>query len=324
MKAVVLEDAKKLTYREDYPKPIPGPDDVIVKVRYCGVCGSDVTNWKYKLYQVPLIMGHEFTGEIAELGANVKDWKVGDRVCGINVALKVGETAGMGVFQDGGYAEYVKAPKHALFSPPDSVSLKDAVFIESYANAFRAIKHSKIEKNEKIIVIGVGPIGLSFLDALIKERKPEYVIAIELSEYLRDQAKNLGADDVFPPNKVKIRRFMKKHGTSSYIFDCAGAEASLKMAIDLIKKGGTIVLEGLHRGNIDFPLMLMNTKEICLKGIISHDREDILTSIKYFEEGKFDASKFATEVISLKDVPKHFDRFLEPEKREFVKMMIEM
>ena len=72
MKAAVFEDVEKIVYYEDYPKPAPGPDDVIIKVKYCAICGSDVSNFKHKMYQVPLVMGHEFSGEIDNIGENIE------------------------------------------------------------------------------------------------------------------------------------------------------------------------------------------------------------------------------------------------------------
>ena len=105
MKAAVFVDVRKIEYHEDYPIPILGNDDVLVKVHYCGICGSDITNFKFKMYQVPLIMGHEFTGEVSEIGGNIQDFKVGDQVCGINVSLDIsqGNLDGLGIFQNGGF-----------------------------------------------------------------------------------------------------------------------------------------------------------------------------------------------------------------------------
>ena len=124
MRAAVFEDIKKIVYKEDYPRPIAETNDVLVKVDYCGICGSDITNFKLKMYQVPLIMGHEFTGEVVELGSEINDVEVGDKVCGINVALDIdqGQLDGMGIFKDGGFAEFVKVPRKYLFKIPESVS----------------------------------------------------------------------------------------------------------------------------------------------------------------------------------------------------------
>jgi 2-desacetyl-2-hydroxyethyl bacteriochlorophyllide A dehydrogenase len=269
-------------------------------------------------------MGHEFSGEIVELGENVKEWKIGEKIVGINVALEVGEVSGMGIFQNGGFAEYVKVPTKYLFRPPEFLSFKDSILIETFANAFRAIKLSKIGEKEKIIIIGVGPIGLSILSALLKKKNPEYIIVVEIHKFLRDHAKKLGATEVFAPSKVKIRKFIKTHGNPSFIFDCAGNESSIKMAIELIQKGGTILLEGIHKGNIDFPIFLINSKEVNFKGCLGHNREDILDSIKFFEEKKVNPQDFITDTVPLKEIQRAFERFLNPGERNFIKTVVEI
>ena len=189
MKAAVFVDVKKITYKEDYPTPTPGPDDVIVKVHYCGICGSDVTNFKIKMYQVPLIMGHEFAGEVVEIGSNITNVEIGDKVCGINVLLDIsqGQLDGMGIFKDGGFAEFVRVPKKYLFNIPKSVSIKEAIMIESFANAARGTKLSKITSNQNVIIIGGGNIGLCFLNYLVSERDPNYIVVIEPQKFLREK-----------------------------------------------------------------------------------------------------------------------------------------
>lgn len=324
IRAAVFEDVKKIVYRDDYPKPVPGPDEVIVRVHYCGICGSDISNFIHKIYQTPLIMGHEISGEIAELGENVSNWKKGDKVVAVNVALEIGQVAGMGIFQDGGFAEYVKVNQNNVFLPPESLSNRDAVLIETFANAIRGITLSNIGNNEKIIIIGAGSIGLSFLNTLIKEKNPEYIIVIEPHEFLRERAKEIGATEVFPPKVVKVKKFMKSHGKSTFIFDCAGNENTIKMAMDLIKKGGTILLEGIHKGSIDFPIFTINSKEICFKGCMGHDKEDILGAIKLFEDNKVNPSHFITDVIPLNKIQTGFERFLKPGERDFIKILVEI
>ena len=146
MKAAVFEDVKKIVYREDYPKPEVGPDDAIVKVHYCGICGSDITNFKYKMYQVHLVMGHEISGEVIEIGENVSEVKIGDKVGCFTVLLDLseGKLKGLGTFQDGGFAEYVKVPKDWVFKIPPNISMKEAVLIETFSLAIRAFKLSRM------------------------------------------------------------------------------------------------------------------------------------------------------------------------------------
>ena len=324
MKAAVFEEIKKIVIKNDYPDPIPGPDDVIVKVHYCGICGTDVSNFKVKIYQVPLIMGHEFAGEVVEIGEHITDISVGDEVCGINVSLDVstGQLDGMGIFQDGGFAELVRVPKKYLFKIPKNISTKEAIMIESFANAVRGTRLSEIGPKEKIAIIGGGNIGLCFMDYLIAEKKPKYVIVIEPQEFLREKAIEFGADSTFPPNMARIKRFTKKNGFPSFVFDCAGNEKSIILAIDLIKRGGTILLEGVHKGSINFPIFLINSKEVCLKGCLGHDREDILSAINFFTQKKVNANKFISQIVSLDDIQETFRLFLESRERKFIKIAV--
>ena len=324
MKAAVFIDVKKIIYREDYPKPSPGPDDVIVKTHYCGICGSDITNFKLKMYQAPLIMGHEFTGEVMEIGSNITDIKLGDKVCGINVALDIdkGQLDGLGIFKDGGFAEFVRVPRKYLFQIPKSVSTKEAVMIESFANACRAVKLSNITENQNIIIIGAGNIGLCFLSYLLIEKKPNYIIVIEPQAFLREKAKEFGATESFPPNPAKIKKFLKRNGKPTYIFDCAGNQKSILMALDLIKKGGSVILEGVFKGKVTFPMFLLNSKEVSIKGILGHDREDILCAVDFFSQDKINANKYLSQIIPIKDIQKAFEKYLDPGERDFIKLVI--
>ena len=313
--------------KNDYPKPIIGNDDVLVKVHYCGICGSDITNFKYKMYQVPLVMGHEFSGEVMEIGQSITDIKIGDSVCGINVALDISEGGNLdslGIFKDGGFAEYVKVPRKYLFKIPEGISTKEAALIESFANATRAEKLSKIGENQNIIIIGAGNIGLCFLNYFLSEKKPNYIAVIELQEFLREKAKEMGAIDAFPPNKVKLKKFIKKHGSPTFIFDCAGNEQTLLLALDIIKKGGSVVMVGFSKGNISLPMFLLNNKEVCVQGVLGHDREDIMKSIDYFKKTSVDINSLISEIIPLDDIQTTFERYIEPGERKFIKILVKM
>jgi 2-desacetyl-2-hydroxyethyl bacteriochlorophyllide A dehydrogenase len=278
------------------------------------------------MYQVPLIMGHELAGEVVEIGENISKAKIGDRVACINVSTDVsgGQLRGLGIFQDGGFAEYVKVPKKLLFHIPKNVSIRDAVMIESFANATRAMKLSRIEENQNIVIMGGGNIGLTFLKTLLIEKSPNYTVVIEPHEFLREIAKELGATDAYQPNKVKIKKFIKKNGEPTFIFDCVGIEKTLLMAVEIIKRGGTILLEGIQKGNILFPMFMINSKEISLKGCLGHDKQDILAAIDFFAKNKVDVNEFISEVVHLKDIQKAFEKFLEPGERKFVKILVEI
>jgi 2-desacetyl-2-hydroxyethyl bacteriochlorophyllide A dehydrogenase len=324
MKAAVIEDIQKIVYIEDYPKPISGPNEALVKVEYCGICGSDVTNFKYKMYNFPLVMGHEITGVVEQVGDNIKHINEGDQVICVNVSLDIsqGELKGIGMFQDGGFAEYVKVPMSSLFPIPKNVSIKDAVMVETFALVMRAFKLSGIQENEKILIIGGGNVGLAFLKALILEKSPEYVVVVEPNEYLRKKAIELGATDSVGTSRAKVKKVIKKLGAPTFIFDCVGNEQTISNAINFIQKGGSILLEGIHKGSITFPLFMLNSKEINLRGCLGHDRDDILASIDLFAQGKINADQYISEVVSIKNLQQTFERYLDPQKREFVKLIV--
>ncbi|NVM34772.1 MAG: alcohol dehydrogenase catalytic domain-containing protein [Candidatus Lokiarchaeota archaeon] len=297
----------------------------MVKVHYCGICGSDITNFKHKMYNFPLVMGHEITGIVEELGEDITDVKVGDKVICVNVSLDVsqGQLKGMGMFQDGGFAEYVKVPKISIFPIPENISIKDAVMVETFALMMRAFKLSRIEKNENILIIGGGNVGLTALKALLLEKNPNYIVIVEPNEFLRKKAIEMGATDAVGTSRAKVKKVIKKLGAPSFIFDCVGNEETISNAINFIKKGGTILLEGIHKGSITFPLFMLNSKEVTLKGCLGHDREDILAAIDLFAKNKVDSNEFISEMIHLEDMQKTFERYIDPNERNFVKIIVQ-
>jgi 2-desacetyl-2-hydroxyethyl bacteriochlorophyllide A dehydrogenase len=326
IKAAVFEDIQKIVYREDYPKPTIGFNDVLVKVHYCGICGSDITNFKYKMFQVPLVMGHEISGEVIEIGQNVSEVKIGDKVGCFTVLLDVseGKLKGLGTFQDGGFAEYVKVPQEWVFKLPSKLSMKEAVLIETFSLAIRAFKLSRIKKGENILIFGGGSVGLTTLKALLILKDPNYVVVVEPQEFLRNKAVQIGATDAVPPRRAKIKKVIKKLGEPTYIFDCVGNQETLSDSIFLITRGGTIVLEGIHKGSIPFPFFMINSKEVTLKGCLGHDREDILAAIDMFTNYKVKVNEFISKVVPLKDAQKAFEKYIEPTERDFIKTLLEI
>jgi len=271
-------------------------------------------------------MGHEISGEIAKVGQDVKDFKEGQRVLAFNISLDVtkGHSTSMGIFENGGFAEYVKINKNGVFPLPDSIPSKEATLIETFAVETRALKKSAIEENKKIIIIGGGNIGLCFLKALIIMKNPDYIVVVEPHNFLREKAKEFGASDAITPNKVRIRRFIKKFGEPDYIFDCVGIEDTINISMDLIKRGGKIVLIGIYRGNIALSTLQLISKEICILGSIGHDRDDIFTAIDLFTREKLDANNFVSDVVPLKDIQKAFERFLILGERKFIKILVKI
>jgi (R,R)-butanediol dehydrogenase/meso-butanediol dehydrogenase/diacetyl reductase len=271
-------------------------------------------------------MGHEITGVVEEIGENISKVKVGDRVTCLNVSFDVsqGELKGMGMFQNGGFAEYVIVPKLSLFPIPENISMKDAVMIETFALMMRAFKLSKIEERERILIMGGGNVGLTALKSVLLEKNPEYIVVIEPNEFLRKKAIEMGATASVGTSRSKVKRVTKKLGDPTFIFDCVSNEETISNAVNFIKKGGTILLEGIHRGSITFPLFMLNSKEVTLKGCLGHDQDDILAAIDLFAKRKVNAKELISEIIRLEDIQKTFERYLQPSSRNFIKIIVEL
>lgn len=326
MKAAVFKEKKCIEYREDYPRPELGPRDALVKTAYCGICGSDIHNFKNQMYQTPLIMGHELSGKIVELGGEIQGFSPGDKVVGINVKLDIsqGNLGGLGIFQDGGFAEFVKIPEEYLFHVPENVTLKEAVMIESFANITRAMKLSQVGKNERIMIIGAGNIGMCFLQALLAEKDPEYIIVVEPHEFLRKKALEFGASDALKSSKSKVKRYTKKNGAPTYIFDCVGNQQTISLGISVIERGGTILIEGIHKGRIELPAFMINSKEVGIKGCLGHDKEDIFASIDLVKSGRVYPEKLITDTVKLPELQKACEEHLQPGERKYIKRIVEL
>jgi L-iditol 2-dehydrogenase len=217
MKAMVFYEPLKMKY-EEVDIPQIGPDEVLVKVKACGICGSDIAYyWGLSPLETadgkgPLILGHEYSGEIVEIGDITKTlglFEVGDRVavdplqyCNACEACKKGQVnlcenkLGTGVSIDGGFAEYVRTKYTCLFKLPDSVSYEQAAFSEPLADAFYAIQNMEINLGDFCVVIGPGPIGLAEAQ-LIKASGAGTLVVIGTRDYRLDIAKKNGADYVF-------------------------------------------------------------------------------------------------------------------------------
>jgi 2-desacetyl-2-hydroxyethyl bacteriochlorophyllide A dehydrogenase len=233
-----------------------------------------------------------------------------------------GELRGLGTFQNGGFAEFVKVPQEWVFQIPPNISTKEAVMIETFALAQRALKLSEVKSNENIIIFGGGAVGLTLLKALLIEKSPISVIVVEPHEFLRKKALELGANDAVPPRRAKIKKALKSFGTPTFIFDAVGIKDTISDAIFLIKRGGTILIEGIHKESVKFSFFDIISKEVTLKGSFGHDREDILSAIKMFSDGKVNAKDFISEVVPLRNIQTAFEKFLNANSRNFLKILV--
>ncbi len=287
MKALLLSEYKKLNV-VDVPKPDPGPGEVLVRVRACGICGSDVHGYDGSTGRriPPVIMGHEASGVVAATGAGVRDFHEGDRVtfdsmvsCGKCDFCRRGEAnlcdrrQVLGVscteFQrQGAFAEYVVVPEHIVFRLPENLSFEHAAMVEPVSVAVHAVNLTPIQLADTGLVVGAGMIGLLIIQAL-RLAGCTRIFAVDLDDARLALARDLGADETFnaKSSDVKAEILARTNGRGVDIaMEAVGATQTIATAIACLRKGGSLTLVGNFAPNIDLPLQTVVTRQLRLQG----------------------------------------------------------
>ena len=287
MNALLLSEYKKLELT-DLPQPTIGPEDLLIQVKACGICGSDVHGYDGSTGRriPPLVMGHEAAGIVAELGSAVGSFAKGDRVtfdstvsCGHCYFCKRGETnlcdnreilgVSCGEFRRyGAFAEYVSVPARICYALPDELPFEHAALIEAVSIGIHAVSLARPRLNDTAVVVGAGMIGLLTIQAVALTgcRK---VIAIDLEADKLKVAQELGATDVLNPRDcdavAAVQQLTEGRG-ADVVLEAVGATQPVKTAIGCAKKGGTVVLIGNVSPTVEIPLQVVVSRQITLIG----------------------------------------------------------
>ena len=333
MKALVLEEYNHFVYK-DMPEPQLGPDDVMVEVKACGICGSDVHGMDGSSGRriPPLIMGHEAAGVVVAAGDKVTTWRNGDRVtfdstiyCGVCHFCRRGEInlcdnrRVLGVScdqyrQHGAFADYVSVPKHILYQLPDGLTFEHAAMVEPVSIAFHAVGRVPIALNDTAVVVGAGMIGLLVVQAL-RAAGCGQIIAVDLDQDRLDLACRLGADEGLNSGAVDIAaEVMQRTGGRGVdiAFEVVGLSATLDLAICSVRKGGALALIGNLSAQTDFPLQSVVTRELTLYGSCS-SRGEYAACLEMIDRGTIDVAALISKVAPLADGASWFDRLCKGE-----------
>ena len=267
----------------DYPLPGLKPDELLIKVEVCGLCGTDFHIYRGESYsKPPVIPGHEYTGTIVEKGGDVKELKIGDHVvidpniyCGQCSYCRSGNInfctnlKALGVSLNGGFAEYSIVPASQAYLIPKEFPFTSAAFAEPLSCCIRGIDQASIKVGESVAIIGGGTIGLMMLQ-LAKISGAGKTILIEPNEFKRNLAVQCGADFVFDPGAGKIFHDISDltNGGPDVTIECAGKSNAAKFAFDISKRGSRIVIFGLAEKDDIITVNLQNffLKELSVKG----------------------------------------------------------
>ena len=329
MKALVFKAPKHFDV-EQRPIPTYNEDEILVKVRYGGVCGTDNRIYQgTKVIDAPRITGHEFSGVIDGIGANVKGYHLGQRVsvypmiyCGKCHCCLEGRTnicvnrTTIGYEIDGGFAQYVKIPKEAIacgnvVEIPDNVSDEVAAISEPIAAAYHGIQQAQLKDGDVFVIVGAGPIGL-FHVQLSKSVSLGKLIVIEPIEEKRNMAKEMGADIVIDPTKEDAKAIIMaatdNRGADSVIID-VGVPAVLEQSVGYVKKGGRFVIfAGNPVGStVTLDPNIIHYKELVVTGSSSSSADNQREVFRLLSSGKVDCSKMVSGVFALEEWQTAFD-----------------
>lgn len=265
MQSLVLESKENLKLKEA-EKPMISKQQVLVKVSYVGVCGSDLPRYfDGKVHNFPLVLGHEFSGIIEEIGSQVESIQVGERVviaplvpCNECDNCKRGKPAQcvnysfIGSREDGAMQEYVAVNKENIVSIPKEVSLKEAALVEPLTVAIHAIERVHFNAGAEIAIFGAGTIGMMTLLAL-KARGAGQITVIDISNEKLKKATEFGADHIINSKEINLNDYFSNHKKPEIVMETAGASQSQVQCIEIVQKLGKVVYVGTASDEVTFP-----------------------------------------------------------------------
>jgi len=311
--------------------PKPSKNEVLIKIKACGICGTDIHAFhgKHPFITPPIVLGHEFSGVEVESGRRVvvepsvtcgKCYNCRSGRYNICNELKV-----LGCQLDGAFSEYIAVLKDKVFEIPESISFEEATLVEPTAVAVHGVKKVYPVGNDRIFVFGAGPIGLLTIQVLEAYDAREIIVA-DISQFRLELAKELGAHYVVNPRKGNVVKWVhEKFGLDGIdkVFECVGGsqESTINHSIELVRKGAKILILGVFQRKMPVNIALIQDRELEILGSLMYTRIDFLESIKLIQKGKINAEKIVSKVIPMEKVCEAFE-LIEKEREKVVKVVL--
>lgn len=350
MKAALWYDKKDVRV-EDIEEPKVTKDGVKIKVKWCGICGSDLheylggpifipvgTPHPLSKNVAPVVLGHECSGEVVEIGEDVTKFKIGDRVviepivaCGKCPACKEGKynlCTSLGFHglcgSGGGLAEYTVFPEGFIHKIPDDMSYEQAALIEPMAVALHSIRIANFKVGDTALVLGSGPIGLATIE-LLKAAGAKLIVVLQRKSIRQEYAKRAGADLVLDPNEVDIAEEVKKVTGGLGVdvaFETTGAKIGFDTGINSLKFEGTMVITSIWEKEVSFNPNSLVFSEKKIVGTLAY-RHEFPATIALMSDGRIKAEGYITKKIALDDIVEEgFGTLTGPEKKKHVKILV--
>lgn len=321
---VAVQQGKGRMVIEERSTPKPGAGQVLIKIAYCGVCGSDLHYFKHDHAPSGNVLGHEWSGTIVEIGDTVDNFKVGDLVTMANIpvwltpdqptsqpfdeseALKLHPVA-----HAGGYAEYLLYYAHSVHHLPEGVSLEEGAMTDTLGVGLTAVNRLGIKIGASVLIIGAGPIGLVTLMST-KLAGAGQVVVTEMAEARKAAARKLGADLVLDPREVDVlQEIMDLSGGAGMdvVFECAGLPTAIQEAVNMVKRSGRVGLVGVSFEPAEIIPVIWYVKDVTVTVIPG---ADLVASLNVMARKLLDVRPLITHIAPLEDIQGTFEALLKP------------
>jgi L-iditol 2-dehydrogenase len=332
MRTAVLTEPTEFEL-EDRPRPSPGPDDVLVAVRDVGICGSDVHYYEHGrigdyVVEDPLVLGHESAGEVVEVGESVTDHEPGDRValepgvpCRRCAHCKRGDYHLCESVRfmatpphDGGFTEYVSWPADFAYELPGSVSTAEGALCEPLSVGIHACRRGSVGTGDTVLITGAGPIGLMILEAARAAGATDVIITDVVDQKLAFAAER-GADLTVDVTETDLDEAVAEYTDgigADVVVEASGAEPSIKSTIDVVRRGGTVVLVGLaSEAEVPIDVLELIDNEVDVHGSFRY-KNTYDAAVDLLADGEVDVEGIIDFESGLGDIEDAFRRAMEP------------
>lgn len=326
MKSLVKAKAEKGIWLRDTPEPEVGHNDLLIKIRKTAICGTDMhiynwDEWSQKTIPVPMVVGHEYVGEVVGMGQEVKGFKVGDRVsgeghitCGHCRNCRAGRvhlcrnTEGVGVNRPGAFAEYLVIPAFNAFKIPDNISDDLASIFDPFGNAVHTALSFDLV-GEDVLITGAGPIGI-MAAAVAKHVGARHVVVTDINPYRLELAKKMGATRAVDVSKEDLKDVMNELGMTEGFdvgLEMSGVPVAFRDMLNKMNHGGKIAMLGIPPQDVAIDWNQVIFKGLVIKGIYGREMFETWYKMASLLQSGLDLSPIITHTFSIDDFQKGFD-----------------
>jgi threonine 3-dehydrogenase len=326
MKALVKAKAEQGIWLQDMPRPKIGPNDLLIKIKKTAICGTDIhiynwDAWAQKTIPVPMTVGHEFVGVVAEIGSEVQGFKLGQRVsgeghitCGHCRNCRAGRrhlcanTVGVGVNRPGCFAEYLAIPAVNAYPLPDVISDDIAAFLDPFGNATHTALSFDLV-GEDVLITGAGPIGCMAV-AIAKHVGARYVVITDVNEYRLDLARKMGATRAVNVQSEKLEGVMQELGMTEGFdvgMEMSGSPQAFRQMLANMAHGTKVALLGLPPAEVSIDWNQVIFKGLVIKGIYGREMFETWYKMAAMLQSGLDISPVLTHHFPIGDFQKGFD-----------------